>query len=297
MPQNNEGKACDGVLRLLEARTGLERANILHPEKDGSGPPVDLRFMLGAYDYALEHTLIEAFAGQIHMDNEFGQLIGPVIDELSGNLPGPAVYHLYCPINARVGNSARKLEQIRNDFIEWIRNHAQRLHERNPEEPTRDKWPHGICEDYQAKPPGFPYEVMLRREAHWSRSSMHYGVLQPSRFAPENVEDKRADRLQKALDAKCPKLLRCKEEGARSVLILEDVDISLTNYVLIQDALENLLKEPINLPDEIYLVETSVATWEVRALKIGEDIFPEGVVQQFDEAELNDITSGEVGKV
>ncbi len=40
---NNEGKACDAVIRVVEARTGAVRADITHPEDDGIGPPVELR--------------------------------------------------------------------------------------------------------------------------------------------------------------------------------------------------------------------------------------------------------------
>ena len=288
---HNEGKACDAVLRLLEARTGSVRADISHPEKDGIDPPVELRLILGTQSYAIEHTQIEAFAGQIHMEREFGQFIGPVIDELSGTLPGPAVYHLYFPAKARLGVRANQLDKIRSDFIEWVREHAQRLHENNPERPTRQRNPHGFDERYRAKPPGFPYEVTLQREAHWSLSSRHDGVLLAARYAPEDVENHRPARLRKALEDKCPKLQRCKEEGARTVLVLEDGDISLSNHVLIAEGLAGLFEERVDLPDEIYLVETAVKTWAVRPLKLGEDFLPEDNGIEFDSAELTDITS------
>ena len=40
---DNEGKACDAIVRLLEKWTGETRVGIRHPEKDGDGPPVELR--------------------------------------------------------------------------------------------------------------------------------------------------------------------------------------------------------------------------------------------------------------
>ncbi len=224
--QNNEGKACDAVVKLLEKRTGKDRADISLPEKNGIGPPVDLRLKLGTQSYAIEHTRIEAFADQIHTAEKFGQFIIPVINELSGTLPGPGFYNLYFPTNARLRVQPNQLDKIRSDFTEWVRENAQRLHEKNPDRPTRERNPRGFDEQYRAKPPGFWYEVTLRRRAHWNHSSEHDGVLLPSRIAPGDVEAQREVRLQRALEDKCPKLQCCKEDGARTVLVLEDGDIS-----------------------------------------------------------------------
>ena len=286
---DNEGKACDAVLRLLEERTGEVRADVSRPEKDGIGAPVELRLKLGTLCYAIEHTRIEAFARQIQTGEEFGQFIRPVIDQLSGTLPKPGVYYLYFPIDARLGVKANRLKRIQNDFIEWVREHAQRLHENNPEKPTRERNPRGFDERYRAKPPGFPYEVTLQREAHWSLSSRHDGVLLPARYAPVDVEALRAARLQQALERKCPKLQRCKEDGSRTILILEDGDISLSNHVLIEDGLAGLLEKRADLPDEIYLVETAVDRWAVRLMKCDESCFPDEDWTEFDSAELTDI--------
>jgi hypothetical protein len=288
--QNNEGKACDAVVKLLEKRTGQDRADISHPEKNRIGAPVELRLKLGTQSYAIEHTRIEAFANQIHTAEEFGQFIIPVTNELSGTLPGPAVYNLYFPINARLGVEKNQLDKIRSDFIKWVRENAQRLHEKNPERPTRERNPHGFDESYRATPPGFPFEVTLQREAHWSLSSQHDGVLLPSRIAPEDVEAQRAARLHRALECKCPKLQRCKEDGARTVLVLEDSDIFLSNYVLIGDQLAGLLEDHANLPDEIYLVKTALDRWTVRLMKYDESYLPEEESHEFSSAELTDIT-------
>jgi hypothetical protein len=288
---SNQGKACDVVVRLLEARTGEARADISHPEKDGTSHPVDLRLRLGTQNYAIEHTQIEAFAGQIRMEKGLVELVGPVVDELSGNLPKPGVYHLYFPTDARVGVKADELRRIQRDFVQWVREHAQHLHGRTPDRPTRDRNPLGIDEQYRGKPAGFSYEVTLRRNAHWSLSPRHDGVLIVARFPPEDVESRRDARLQEALDRKCPKLERCKKEGARTVLILEHSDTSLSNYALIGDALARLLAEWPDLPDEIYLVETAFATWDVRLMKCDAEILRGEEWIESDSAQLNDITA------
>lgn len=288
--RNNEGKACDAVVRLLERRTGEKRANVRRPEIDGTGPPVELLLSLGMRDYAIEHTQIEAFAGQIHMEEEFGRFINLVIDELSGTLPGPAVYHLYFPTDTRIGVSANEMDKVRSDFTNWIRERSQRLHEGNPNRPTRERNPRGFNEQYRAMPPGFPYEVILRREAHWSFSSRHDGILLVARIGPEDVEARRVTRLRKALDRKCPKLQRCKEEGSRTILILEDGDIALSNHALIEDGLASILAERRDLPDEVYLVETAIDPWTIRLMKYEENYTPMEDWTEIHTSDLTDVT-------
>ena len=87
-----------------------------------------------------------------------------------------------------------------------------------------------------------------------------------------------------------PKTVAVQRGGARTVLVLEDNDISLSNYVIIGDALAGLLNEHPDLPDEIYLVETAINRWHVRVMKYDEAYFPEEDLTEFDSTELVDIT-------
>ena len=61
----NEGRVCDAVVRTLEKWTREPRSDVRHPEKEGGGPPVDLRLKLGSQEYAIEHTRIESVGNQI----------------------------------------------------------------------------------------------------------------------------------------------------------------------------------------------------------------------------------------
>ena len=285
---NNEGKACDAVLRMLESRIGA--ADIRYPERDHVGPPVDLRFKLAGQEYAIEHSLIEAMPEQTHTAVEFARFIIPVTEVLSGTLPGPAVYNLYFPFNARLGVPPDQLENIRRDFVAWVREKAQALDEKNPQKPTREKNPRGFTDQYRGTPPGFSYEVTLRRESHWSMSGAHDGVLLAARIAPDDVEAQHVEHLRTALDRKCPTLHECKDEGARTVLVLEDNNIALSNHVQIEDSLSGLFKERNDLPDEIYFVESSINTWSVRIIKIDDAFFPEQDWTDFESAVLADLT-------
>jgi hypothetical protein len=267
------------------------RSDAWLPEKVGMAPLVDLRFRLGTQPYAIEHTRIETFPGQIEASVDFRRFIDPVIEELSGQLPKPGIYNLYFPLPHRLGVAANQLEKIRKDFIAWVREEAQHLHERNPGRPTRERQPRGFDEQYRAVPPGFSYEVILRREAHWARTSRHEGILLAALIAPQDVEAQRTRRLQGALERKCPKLQACKEDGARTILIFEDSDIFLSNEILIGDALVRLLKERSDTPDEIYLVQTTVDRWAVHLMKHDRSYLQEGDWAEFDCDELIDITT------
>ena len=269
-----EGKACDAVVRCVEQRTGETRAAIRRPETSGIGPPVDFRLRLGAQEYAIEHTQIEAIPNLIGSDQRYMQLIKPVINEVSGTLPGPAVYALYFPIDTHLGVKPTDLVRIQRDFIAWIRAKAQRLYERTRDRLEREHKSLRYLDSIEAKPPGFPYPVCLWIGAAHSVSKR--GVLRDARYAPddEELETRRADRLREALRRKCPKLQRCKEDGARAVLVLESNDIALTNHVLVGECLAALLPERTDLPDEIYLVETEVNFWTVRCMKLDTECWP-----------------------
>ena len=78
------------VVRCIEQRSGGMRTKIRRPEKDRNGPPVDLRLKLGAQEYTIEHTQIEAIPGFIRAGKGYEHFLGTLIDKLSGTLLGPA---------------------------------------------------------------------------------------------------------------------------------------------------------------------------------------------------------------
>ncbi len=79
-------------------------------------------------------------------------------------------------------------------------------------------------------------------------------------------------RIRAACDKKFPKLEVWRQDArARTVLVLEDNDIQLTNPARVFDTLVALQQEFTNWPDEIYLVSTIIKTpWYVHALRVGD---------------------------
>ena len=272
--RENEGKACDAVVRCIEQRTGETRAEIRRPEMERIGPPVELRLRLGVREYAIEHTQIEATPGFIQAGEKYMQFIRPVIDALSGTLPEPGAFTLHFPIDTNLGVKRPGLARIRRDFIAWIQTKAQCLYKRNRNRLEQERPSPRSLDSVEAKPPGFPYPVRLSMGVAHSVSKR--GTLRCGRYAlgDEELKARRVERLREALRCKCPKLQGCKEEGARTVLVLESDDIALTDHVLVGECLAVLLPERTDLPDEIYLVETEVKSWTVHCMKLDTECWP-----------------------
>jgi hypothetical protein len=82
------------------------------------------------------------------------------------------------------------------------------------------------------------------------------GRLIAQRFAPPALEQLRKERLYKALDDKSPKLHAAKRSGTRTVLVLENNDIALTNESVVSEMTKDLSCTVQYMPDDIFLVGT-----------------------------------------
>ena len=167
---------------------------------------------------------------------------------------------------------------MQRDLTAWVRERAQCLHDRATNDPPRGLSRHGFGDSIQGVPPSFSYSVTLFRQENKFVSRKNDGSLRAFRFEPKNMEQLRRDRLRQALCDKCPKLQCCKEEGARTVLVLESDDIALTNAGAVGEQLMPLLECRTDLPDEIYLVETDAGRdlWNVHSMKCDEQGWPIG---------------------
>ena len=272
----NEGKACDAVVRLLEKWTGETRVDIRHPEKDGDGPPVELRLKIGTQEYAIEHTRIETFENQIRTDVAFKQINDFIKDRVSGLLPEPAYYELQVPIYDCLPGTREKRERALKNLVDWIRTNARCLHERNSGRSRLTRSPHWSDDRIRGKPAGFNCAIELLRWPDATFIRRKPGSLRMKLYCPNyfsDLEDRRIDRLRRTFSKKSPKLQECKKEGARTVLVLESGD-ALTNFNHIGNLLPKLLTECTDAPDEIYLVETGIDLWSVYLIKRDGDHWP-----------------------
>ena len=258
---NNKGRVCDAVVRVLEEATGYERAGITCPERAGGPGAVELLFSLGRDRYVLEHTRIEAFPRQMQYDAYFSEFIGPVMDELRRDMPRPGIYDLFFPLNMRFDGGRKRLPTLRAALIEWVRAKARELHGLNPRRLSREERPHGVRDLRTGRPDGFPFDVTLARSVHWSQSGVHDGILLPIRIAPDDIEPLRRERIGTALRSKQPKLGHRKAQGARTILVLENGDMILSNHALVGEHIAALLSKRQWWLDQLFLMDTTTSNW------------------------------------
>ena len=279
---NNEGMACDAVLKHLEKWTGETHTEIRHPETDGIGPSVELRLQLGNQNYAVEHTRVEAFDNQIKAGISIREIDKYTKEQFTDPLPGPAYYELQVPMDVCLPEKRKDRERALSTLSKWIQESADRMQGRNTDlytVPIRSEVWHEDC--VTGTPLGNSYEINLRRSALWP-PAFHTAGREPGTIVlwynyPDEDErnHRHFKRLQRAFDKKCPKLQRCKVEGAGTVLILEAVDSIHTLTDQVGRHLPALLDGRKDAPDDIYLVKSSDSLWWVYPVKHDGDHWPD----------------------
>ncbi len=228
------------------------------PDKEGHPAPVELVCTIGDQLYAVEHTGIEPFEGHMRGNAEDDRLIQPIVAGVAGRLPPEEEFQLQIPAGAMEGFRAREVATIQRLLIDWIIGSAPNL------------WipPRGR-KDTRVQPthiPGIPFAVKLYR----LESRIFRGELQVVHVVSD-VENRRFERVTVALKRKMPKLAAWKRDaGARTVLVLEENDIQLTNCHVVTDAVLKSEETLGRAADEIYLVTTSFTPWQVHFVRVGD---------------------------
>jgi hypothetical protein len=257
----NEGKVCDAVVRYLEHRTAASRRNCRNPEPEQHHAPIDFACHIGNTLFAFEHTRIEPFENYLLFQTYVHHYLDPVSEMLIGTLPDD-VFRLTIRINLQSLNALKLRKKDQTALLKWISNTA-------PDLPIMDK-----VRDRKRKiewiriADDFPFYVSLRR---------YHVVVKPyfiiGFYIDDDIEKARMPRIYRACAEHFGKLAIWKREfGARTVFILEDDDLRLTNEPLVIDVLESIEKHFFARPSEIYLVNTEIAnTWRVRCLRNNEE--------------------------
>ena len=274
--------ACDAVIRHLEKWTGETRDEIRHPESEGVGPPVELRVQLGNQNYAIEHTRVEAFDNQIKAGISIRHVKNYISEQFTDPLPGPAYYELQVPMDLCLPRKRKDRERALSALGKWIQESAHSMQGRNTDlftpmyAPIRSQVWHEDC--VTSTPLGVGYEIKLLQSKLWP-PALHTAGRKPGTIVmwhnypgDNELDDRRFKWLQRSFDKKCPKLKRCKEEDARTVLVLEVIDSAFTRFDEIGRHLPALLDERTDAPDEIYLVQTGM--WWVYPIKRDGDHWP-----------------------
>ncbi len=291
----NEGKAIDAVLRRIEARDNILRMSDGRSPDDQHDPDpqrrVDYVCTVGQILYAFEHTGIEAFADQIRLEVHNQRLLGPV-NERFDHRSDQEFWELHVPVEASAGLTDAEANRVRAALIEWINTNSARF----PVTQLYDKYANPSLGETVAD---VPFRFSLHRGSlagpHFAPQSPLCGRFQMRYIVTGDIEPARIERLQKACNAKYPKLTMWKRDaGARTVLVLEENDISLTNYQHVTDALFPAEATMPDTADEVFLVSTYLPNiWWVTCLRrAGKTYYDDGErFHEVDPVELTQLTA------
>jgi hypothetical protein len=264
--RSRERKACDAIARCIEELAGVKRSGAFCPEEIANGQSeIDYTFDLDLQKYALEHTVIEAFDGQLRADDHFAKFVGPIEAALDRQLPRGGYFQLLFPIDPSSGMRPAEVRRKQSDIIAWARTAAYDLAEEvaaSPAKRRRSEMSGKTMPD--ADVTLYFYEDVL---------GVMGSRLMAVRKAPRNYEELRVARIHESIRRKCPKLEKWKP--ARTVLVLENRDMALSNHWVISDTLELGLQGRSDVPDEVWLVDgVHSAFWIAICLRKDSKRFP-----------------------
>jgi len=252
MKRFNECKACDAVVSRIESREHSTRESVRSPEKEGDVARIELTCTIGGQLFAFEHTGIEAFDGQI--DIEVQRHFQPLRTVFSGKIPQGENYDLHVPAGATLNLTQKQIGKALSALEAWI----------EIEGPKLKLAPLGRSETPVERPAdaAVPFRVRLYRCAFPGPGQLSIAHL------VDNLADLRETRIERACRRKYGKLEKWKKRGARTVLILEENDIQLTSAIDVSRSLLEAEKSFTIVPDEVYLVTTSINPWYVWFIRV-----------------------------
>lgn len=284
----HEGKCCDAVLRWLEGRLGAQRADLRSPERDRDPAPVEFTCRFGPQLFALEHTGVEPFEGHVRLQAEAKRDFGPIYAAVAGRLPAGDHFELQLPARAMQALTRRQRETAQVAISQWVIATAAST-------PRSLIGQHGAPR-VRAAPPGVPFEITLYRYEKSRGEDRDLTITHIVQASTSRTD--RATRIEQACVKKFPKLAEWKHKaGARTILVLEDNDLQLSNPQVIYEALVAAERRVPNPPDEVHLVVTCIEPewWHVR-LRADQLTYYQlaqlgGGTTSFDPTHLTDLTA------
>ena len=224
MRPSNEGKCCDAILRVLEQRLSAQRADLHFPDRGNrTEKRVDVCVRIGENRYVIEHTRVDHFENAVGIGKAFSGFVTLIEDRFSSTLPGPAFYTLILPQDHRF--KKRLLTTAQEEIVCWVSVEAKRLYEKA----RVSKYLKKHATTTREFPGLIPYSVRLSCELMAEPSDNETGLFSVARAPDADLEEQRFERLCRTFTDKCPKLKQCKDCGARTILVLENNDIALSN--------------------------------------------------------------------
>ena len=170
------------------------------------------------------------------------------------------VIELHIPAKVTLGLKKAEVTLIQTAIIAWVRKIAPTLKIRSYADYIGDvPW---------TKVLGVPFEIKLFRFENLTRQK---GWVKVVHSVVGDYEQQRRDRLKRVCDKKFPKLAAWRSKcGARTILVLEENDIQLTNYAIVAETYLSLVRDQFDRPDETYLVSSCREPWSIWPILIGD---------------------------
>jgi len=242
-----QDRVCAFVRNIIATRIGEVISISGRPESTHRNiPVVEELWTSSSHSYAIEHTRVESFEGQIANIKTIERLLVPVKDMLADRVPGRFVL----AVREKETSAVRmKPALVHAEVVRLVLETAPLL---NVEE-TRTLHSDRLT-----------FDVQLHLRQRDDSSVVIYTDIEGD---PEAL---RLDRFRRALAAKCPKLADWAREGRTSVLALESNDIQHSNFSVNYVAFERAIAERNDQPDIVVLVETEVSPMYGWMFKEGE---------------------------
>jgi hypothetical protein len=242
-----QNAVCGFVRKIIADRTNEKIEIAARPELDERNiPVVEELWESPTCRYAIEHTRVEAFEGQIANQSRILRWLLPVKMVLAPRLPG---YFILSVREVDLAAARFDVDAARLEIARLVVETAGTL---------------PVGEVVQLRSKRFPFSLQLYLRHKNGSNLVLYTDIEG------DPELRRLERICRALDDKCPKLAVWARDGRTSVLALESNDIQLSNAFVIADTLKHALRERDDQPDVIVLVETDIGEMNGWVLKEGD---------------------------
>jgi len=213
--KENEENACNAFKDILKEIKGVTYKIDKRPDEENSNTP-DVDFILASNiendqypNIAVEHTRIEAHEEQLKYVNQLRGIEKEIDQKCQGKLPIDYYFSLIAPPSLIAGMNKKNREKFVKEMFSWIPDVAKSL--------TRDQQFSRLYNEH---------EVSL-----WCIGSCSgiNGTIRMIPSRPGDAKKERRERLHRAIKEKLPKLIKYKEKGLATALLLEDVSAVYIN--------------------------------------------------------------------
>ena len=211
--RKNETNACNDFITILHEIKGVEYIIKCRPEESNSKTE-DVDFILAPKNkkvqlpkIAVEHTIVEAHNEQIAYIKYMYKVVEKINQRCQDKLPTNNYFELVIPPALIVDTSKESREQFVKTISGWISDTAETLNADQTASRLYDGhkvWLICGCESVSE----------LNGKMYWTSTR------------PTDADKERQDRFRRAFDAKLPKLIKYKEKGFATALLLEDISFS-----------------------------------------------------------------------